>query len=143
MSRLQTSREERRAAYRYLAVQEYHTYLSTNNLRHIEGAIQMARQALLWGDETDKIEWASELYNLGTFLECRFERLGRQDDLEEAIAVTRRAVQVTPEDSTNLASRLKTLGNKLQRRFERLGRLEDLEEVIAVTTAGGPSHAGR
>ena len=61
----------------------------------------------------DSTDLASRLNNLGNKLQRWFERLGRLEDLEEAIAVTRRAVEVTPEDSIDLASWLNNLGNKL------------------------------
>ncbi|KAF2403025.1 hypothetical protein EJ06DRAFT_536507 [Trichodelitschia bisporula] len=55
------------------------------------------------------------------------------DDLEEAIKVTRMAVDITPSDHPDLTGRLNNLGNKLASRYRRTGKMDDLEEAIKVT----------
>ncbi|KAJ5414516.1 hypothetical protein N7509_001143 [Penicillium cosmopolitanum] len=54
-------------------------------------------------------------------------------DLEEAIQVSRRAVQATPKDDPQLIGWLNNLGNDLERRYERIGQVNDLEEAIQMS----------
>ncbi|OQD86479.1 hypothetical protein PENSOL_c086G06413, partial [Penicillium solitum] len=55
------------------------------------------------------------------------------DDLEEAIQVSRQAVQATPNNHPDLGGRLHRLSFDLRRRFERTEELDDLEEMIRVS----------
>ncbi|KZV59436.1 hypothetical protein PENSPDRAFT_595468, partial [Peniophora sp. CONT] len=66
-------------------------------------------------------------------LQSRFERLGELDDLEQAIAAQRRAVELTPERHLDKPIWLSNLGRSLQSRFERLGELGDLEQAIVAS----------
>ncbi|GJN78762.1 hypothetical protein PLIIFM63780_002271 [Purpureocillium lilacinum] len=70
-------------------------------------------------------------------------------DLEEAITLTRQAVDATPADHPNRAGILNNLGSKLQSLYERTGEMADLEEAITVarqavdaTPADHPDRAG-
>lgn len=67
----------------------------------------------------------SRLSNLRSKLESLFRRVGRLDDLEEAIRVIRNAVRLTPNDSPGMTSTLYNLGTKLECRFELLRDLTD------------------
>jgi hypothetical protein len=53
-------------------------------------------------------------------------------DLEEAVYVSRRAVQGTPDDHPDLVVSLSNLGKNLYNRYVRTGQTEDLEEAIWV-----------
>jgi hypothetical protein len=53
-------------------------------------------------------------------------------DLEEAIQISRQAVDVTPEDHPNRARRLNSLGVSLRKRYSRTGAMADLEEAIQI-----------
>ncbi|KAI0977561.1 TPR domain-containing protein [Xylaria arbuscula] len=53
-------------------------------------------------------------------------------DLEEAIQVTRQAVEATPKDHPDLAALLNNLGSYLGDRYSRTGAMVDLEEAIQV-----------
>ena len=64
------------------------------------------------------------LNNLGKALLNRFEELGEEDDLEEAIASHREALILRP------VGPLLNLANALRISFKELGRLEDMEEAI-------------
>ena len=60
----------------------------------------------------------------------RSKGTGETKDLEEAVNITRQAVQSTPSDHPDLAVYLNNLGNMLDRRFECTGDMKDLESVI-------------
>jgi hypothetical protein len=49
-------------------------------------------------------KFAERLNNFDVMLDRRFERMGRIEDLEEAIRITRRAVTVIPNDHPDLAN---------------------------------------
>lgn len=51
-------------------------------------------------------------------------------DLEEAIKVSREAVEATPPDHLNRAMYLNNLGNNLGNKFSRIGVMADLEKAI-------------
>jgi tetratricopeptide (TPR) repeat protein len=66
-------------------------------------------------------------------LERRYARIGKMDDLEDAIRVSRWAVEITPSDHPKLAAQLGNLGNKLEGRYALIGNMDDLEEAIRVS----------
>ncbi|KAI9667773.1 MAG: hypothetical protein M1821_000592 [Bathelium mastoideum] len=70
--------------------------------------------------------------SLGFYLGQRYERVGKIDDLKEAVQVLRQAVEITPTNSPDLASRLNNLSIILRCQYERTGSLDDLEEAIQV-----------
>jgi hypothetical protein len=55
------------------------------------------------------------------------------EDLEEAIQLSRPAVQIIPAHHPTLAAWLINLVVKLEGKFERTGKIEDLEEAIQVS----------
>ncbi|KAI0027071.1 CHAT domain-containing protein, partial [Vararia minispora EC-137] len=61
----------------------------------------------------------------------RFDQLGELQNLEDAIAVQRRAVDLTPDNHPNMPLRLNNLGSFLSECFDRLGELQNLEDAIA------------
>jgi tetratricopeptide (TPR) repeat protein len=71
------------------------------------------------------------LDNLGKRLSDRYTRIGKTEDLEEAISHARRAVEITPQDHPNLAIWLNNLGNMLSYQYARTDKTEDLEEAIS------------
>ncbi|KAI0032992.1 CHAT domain-containing protein [Vararia minispora EC-137] len=72
------------------------------------------------------------LNNLGVALKVRFDRLGQLNDLEQAISLGQRAVDLTPDSHPDKPGRLMNLGSALSDRFDHLGQLDDLEQAIAV-----------
>ncbi|KAF6793794.1 TPR domain-containing protein [Colletotrichum sojae] len=54
-------------------------------------------------------------------------------DLEEAITITREAIEATPQDHPDRAKWLNNLGSYLGDRFDRTGAMADLEEAITIT----------
>ncbi len=89
-----------------------------------------------------------ELAHLAGALVRRFERDGAADDLEEAVACARRAVETTPAESTvDLHDRQAMLGLVLLSRYRHTGHRTDLDQcvdagraVLALTDdiVGGP-----
>ncbi|THU99261.1 TPR-like protein [Dendrothele bispora CBS 962.96] len=78
---------------------------------------------------------AGQLSNLGSALFHRIEYLGELRDIENAILVTRQAVDLTPVDLTpdgcaDKGARLTNLGNAFFLRFKYLGELGDIENAI-------------
>ena len=62
----------------------------------------------------------------------RYDQLGatRTRDLEEAIVLTREALDLYPAGHPDRPTSLNTLGVRLTTRYERLGVMEDLHEAI-------------
>ncbi|KAI0027000.1 CHAT domain-containing protein, partial [Vararia minispora EC-137] len=58
--------------------------------------------------------------------------LGELPDLEDAIAVRRRVVDLTPDSHPDMHACLHNLGISLSNRFTRLGKLSDLEDALVV-----------
>ena len=63
----------------------------------------------------------------------RYERTGLADDIDLAIKMAKKAVELTPVDHPDRAMHLNNFGNVLQSRFERTGSMDDLEHAIATT----------
>ncbi|KAI0059187.1 TPR-like protein [Artomyces pyxidatus] len=73
---------------------------------------------------------AGFLNNLGTSLLSRFERIGRTEDLDEAIAPLREALVLRPPDHPYHSLSLNNLAYALCSHFKECGIVEDLEEAI-------------
>ena len=61
----------------------------------------------------------------------RYWSVGHIADLNRAIELWQRAVELTPPDSPDRPARLNNLGTGLRARYARSGRLEDLDAAIA------------
>jgi hypothetical protein len=96
------------------AVKMYKRFRRTNTLYDIEVAVQLGRRVLIEECKDRHSETPQTLNNIGIFLKILFECLGRLKDLEEAIRVTRQAVDITPKDSPDIVSWLNNLGSKLE-----------------------------
>jgi tetratricopeptide (TPR) repeat protein len=70
------------------------------------------------------------LKNLGTFLNCRFERLRVVTDVHNAIERLEMAIGLIPDGDPRKSGYLSSLGLSLQSRFDRLGNLPDLHSAI-------------
>ena len=70
------------------------------------------------------------LSNLGTALLARFERTGQLADLDQALTVSREAVDATPAGHPDRPRHLSNLGTALLARFERTGQQADLDQAI-------------
>ncbi len=104
---------------------------------------------LLDGLGDDDLARPAALANVGGALETRYALLGRVDDLDRAIELTRLAVAAAagrPERARYLSN----LGAGLRTRYGRTGDHSDLveavgaaQEAVAATTAADPEWAGR
>ncbi|KZV68360.1 hypothetical protein PENSPDRAFT_634477 [Peniophora sp. CONT] len=68
---------------------------------------------------------------LGRFLRARFERLSRSEDLESALSVTARAVQLTSDGHPDQPMWLNNIAAVLRARYEHHGQIIDLEKGIS------------
>src|SRR5436190_18843561 len=62
----------------------------------------------------------------------QYQHWGRMEDLEEAIAKEKWAVEGTAREDDNSAARLNNLGVMLQSRYGRIDKMEDLEKAIGL-----------
>jgi tetratricopeptide (TPR) repeat protein len=99
------------------------------SMESLDEAIQKARDNV--GGDEDEAE-AAKLLILGDKLESRYGLFGDAKDLEEAMQVTRKAIEISSDDSPYLSSRLNSLGNQLHRRYEHSLEIEDLKEAVDV-----------
>jgi hypothetical protein len=97
----------------------------------VDGAVAAYRRALeLMPDEDgDQIV---VLTNLGVALRYRFERFGALADLDEAVEMGRRSVQVPGGDDGTASF---NLSSTVRLRFQVAGRQEDLETAVASARA--------
>ena len=84
------------------------------------------------GPRDDPVTLALALSALGVGLHLRSRWCGRPADLDEAVAVTRRAVDVCPATDQNHPAVQANLADVLRARFESRGALDDLGEAISV-----------
>jgi CHAT domain-containing protein len=73
----------------------------------------------------------ARLYNLGNSQQARFNRLGKLNDLENAISNKQDAVELTDEGHRSMPRRRSGLGSAQETRFHRLGQLADLDNAIS------------
>ncbi|KAL5525311.1 hypothetical protein ACEPAF_9181 [Sanghuangporus sanghuang] len=75
------------------------------------------------------------LENLANSLMSRFERDGRDDDLDESIALHRASLALRPEGHPNRSDSLHNLSCSLLTRFEQRGDYDELDESIRLRRA--------
>lgn len=103
-------------------------YSITGDATDLNSAIDHTRRASL--DTADDPHPPRTLNNLGTLLLSRYEHAGKLDDLEEAISCSQRAIDLTPQDHSDLPGYLMALGNALSARYSRTGNTDDLSRAI-------------
>lgn len=74
-----------------------------------------------------------EFHNTGVMLKSQFERLGRIEDLDEAIRLGRLVERYARPDHPHYADFLSNLANRLQRRYEYLSIEVDLQDAIGLS----------
>ncbi|KAJ3959930.1 hypothetical protein N0V92_003426 [Colletotrichum tropicale] len=103
-------------------------YNCTGNAADLDAAIAKTRDAA--SDTAGHPDPAAMLNNLGTMLLSRYEHAGTLNDLEEAIFSSQRAIDLIPEDHSDLPGYLMALGNALSARYSRTGNTDDLNAAI-------------
>ena len=92
-------------------------------------------------------ESATYMSALGFALRVRYGRHRRQEDIDESVDYSRRAVNATTSNLIASAIRLSHLGFALRARFEGTGRLADLDDAVqafqAAVDATPSSHVDR
>ncbi|KIJ23996.1 hypothetical protein M422DRAFT_275317 [Sphaerobolus stellatus SS14] len=73
---------------------------------------------------------AALLNNLGISFRARFDKLGMDDDISEAIRVHQQAVTLIPDGHADKLSLLNNLGNSFRSRWETLGGISDIDQGI-------------
>ena len=124
---------ERAAAVNDLAVGMLENYAVSQAPDQLDAAIDMLRLALR--GTPDGIIRAQFLSNLGNALVSRYEQAGRADDLEEAVALSRTAVESSVGAGGTCVGMLANLANALRVWFEHTGVSTDLENAVAACTA--------
>lgn len=115
-----------------LAEQLHSRYRQLGRISDIDGAVDAWRNALNLTPDDDMTK--PVLYNsLGVVCLERFERSGDLQDLEEAVAKTYYAVQLTPPGCSE-PTRLTNCANALHRRFQSHGNIDDLQLAITMHT---------
>ena len=106
-------------------------YQRTGNIQLLRAATSHFSEAV-GAAPADHPDRPGMLSNLGAARRARFERIGQQADLDQAITLLTEAVDA-PADHPNRPGMLSNLGITLRARFERTGQLADLDQ--AITTA--------
>ncbi|TFK35107.1 CHAT domain-containing protein [Crucibulum laeve] len=106
----------------------------TNDNSHIEAAISAFRVLCNLASTASETETnlPETLSPLGKLLSLRYARNGDSADLNEAIVVQRKVIQLTPDGDSAIPAMLNTLGDILIRRFELEGNLLDVDEAISL-----------
>ena len=115
-------------------------YDRTNRVGLLDQGVEQLRIGLRAPERSRR---ATLLANLAGLLLARAMRSERDDDLAEAVASGREAVDLTPPGDQDLSRRLANLGLALEQSFERWGRETDLTEAVgthrrACAVASGP-----
>ncbi|KAG2133517.1 hypothetical protein BD769DRAFT_1774633 [Suillus cothurnatus] len=79
-----------------------------------------------------RIDRSLSLNNLASLLSSRFRHRGKDEDLDQAIALNREALACVPVGHTDRSGSLNNLANRLSSRFEHRGNAEDLNHAIAL-----------
>ncbi|MBB4749970.1 hypothetical protein [Actinoplanes lobatus] len=100
-----------------------------NEQADIEEAVSTARRALE-ASRPGHLHHAAILANLAGALASAGE-----DALDEAITISRKAIEAAADDSGHLVHTTSQLGTLVLRRFERCGHRADIEEAVAALSA--------
>ncbi|KAH6962410.1 CHAT domain-containing protein [Ilyonectria sp. MPI-CAGE-AT-0026] len=99
-------------------------------MEEAEKYLTLAREILEEADEDD--DMAMILNNLGVRLGQRYTLTGSLENLDEAISVTRKAIEAAEGDSQDEASYSTNLSTWLGERHSQTGSIPDLDEAIKV-----------
>ncbi|KAF6747008.1 TPR-like protein [Ephemerocybe angulata] len=119
---------------------------TTNNVlrsgrsQQMEMAVDQIQLAMRWDEvnvppksiQVEACDFARQFNTRGAEHLSAFEQTGKLSDIDEAISLLRRVVDLTPLGHYNLPGRLGNLGSSLARRYERIGKLSDITEAISL-----------
>ncbi|VDC06470.1 unnamed protein product [Peniophora sp. CBMAI 1063] len=106
----------------------YALYKQTWDLAHLETTIVLFQRVV----DATPVPTAYVLGWLGHCLGLHYEARGNIDDLQHAVVVEQKALQLTREGHPDRALRLHNLSISLRMRFESLGALDDLRIAIQI-----------
>jgi len=109
----------------------YSSEHSVDDLHHSIQAFRMAAKSMMLTDKHSAC-----LSKLGFSLLRCFQRTGDKSQISEAIALQRKAVELTPPEDADLPRWLCNLGLSLKTSFEASGDQADLVEAIATERRG-------
>lgn len=121
---------ERAMQFHHLGKNLHRLYLHIGNPAELDSAIEALREAvnLLPASFPEKIEIF--LNELSVCLHDRYARNQTLEDLERAILLAQKAIELVPAGTPDHAVYLSNLGTYLRDRYARSGTLEDLESAI-------------
>ena len=111
-----------------LAVLLHDRYTRLGSMEDIQEGIQILRNGIIVHKDDSTLPLA--LSTLAELVYCRYRQTDASDDLQEAILVADRALNLTPEHDPNRLYRLNNLLVYRDRRFRLSGNQEDLEESL-------------
>ncbi|KIM22123.1 hypothetical protein M408DRAFT_36739, partial [Serendipita vermifera MAFF 305830] len=108
------------------------------NVSDIEDALSIQRKAGSISNLRQAVELTQDAHpdtplrlgDLGSAYLARFDHLGNQPDIEEAILCQRKAIQLVPDGHPSVPVHLGNLGGALLTRFKAQGSVADIEETI-------------
>ncbi|KAH9485777.1 hypothetical protein JR316_0002692 [Psilocybe cubensis] len=122
-------------APRYLELLYDHAYELQTRFSNRGGNMDDLNQAISFYKHYDYLERHPEdfvLHNFACALSARFQNAGKQSDIEESIALHRRALELRPPPHPIHPFLLSNLAISLMTRFDYGGNQSDLDECIAL-----------
>ncbi|KAJ3546420.1 hypothetical protein NM208_g2013 [Fusarium decemcellulare] len=134
-----------RLSYVYRTIQSYGMRFSHSKSRHAFDSciLQAHREVTLYQDRTVRTDVQAELGNLYAL---RFDDLGHNQDIDDAVLCFEEVIKVMPDDYPRRDIRFAELANKLAKRFDKSGALDDINKAIKYSTnatlpEGGLDHS--
>ncbi|MFY1632864.1 hypothetical protein ACN27F_06165 [Solwaraspora sp. WMMB335] len=118
--------DDRRSVLSTLGATQLNRYERTGLLAHLDEAITSLRDVAAWAISPTPVA----LTNLANALVIRYERLSEPQDLDQAIALSRRVLALAGLDAEVRSSVASTLGRALSMRYLKTGRLQDIDDAI-------------
>lgn len=103
-----------------------------HNPHDLDIAIELLRKTVEAVGDSGRQVPSNTLSRLGNALRMRFERTGRQDDIDDSIAAARKALEALPDGHPFLAGLLSNLAGALRTKFDHAGVMNVLDESIAL-----------
>jgi tetratricopeptide (TPR) repeat protein len=105
-------------------------YRGSGDLKLLNRAVELGRQALDTGSLPNPSNQANFLFRMAESLQIRFMRVGTNDkDLEESVELYRKALQIIPLSNVNRSAHVDGLAGVLAMQFRSDGDVSHLEEA--------------